>query len=570
MTELPCGGMEIIMNSKITGEIFAGMITSGANNLYNNREEVNELNVFPVPDGDTGTNMSLTITAVSAELAAADVSELCAAADKAAFAALRGARGNSGVILSQFFRGISRELKGKTECGTADFACALQSGSDAAYKAVMQPTEGTILTVAKAAAKGAVSKAMTEEDAAAVIEAAVSEGEAALERTPEQLPALKEAGVVDAGGKGWMLILEGMLHYLKTGGAIEKEGLAEQTEKKPEKPDSPQKAPDTGEIAFRYCTEFIIEKSDSADTDGFRAAIAGKGDCMLVIDDDDIVKVHIHTNHPGFVIEEAIKCGELINLKIDNMKHQHKSILQGEQPKTKVVTKSKQKKTRSEAVPEKEYGIAAVSAGKGFSGILKDLGADKIIEGGQTMNPSAEDILKSVAKINAKTVFVFPNNKNIIMAAEQAAELSDKKVIVIPTKNLPQCVSALVKFSESKDAEQNKAAMLRAMDKVGAGQVTYAVRDTEIEGRKIKKGDILGLADSKIESVGKNIEDVAAELTDRLADEDSEIITVYYGKGVKSKTAAALGEKLGGMYPDAEVSVQAGGQPVYYYIISVE
>lgn len=552
------------------------MFISGANNLYNQRKHVDDLNVFPVPDGDTGTNMSLTITAMSGELASKSDLTVTKAADLMSFATLRGARGNSGVILSQFFRGISKNLKGKTECAAPELASALSDGAAAAYKAVMKPTEGTILTVAREAATGAELAAGAEEDIAVVLEAAVERGNKALEYTPEQLPALKQAGVVDAGGQGWMYVLEGALAYLKTGVIVENTGadMAAQPEKTAVRA---QEKISTENIKFKYCTEFIVEKYENgSDVTEFREVISPKGDCMLVIDDDEIVKVHIHTNHPGFVLEEAVKLGEMINLKIDNMKHQHKSLIGGaDEPKKAEVKPAKTAKTAKPKKPVeiKDYGFVAVCAGKGLVTILKDLGVDRVIEGGQTMNPSTDDILKAVNKVKTKTVFVFPNNKNIIMAANQAAQLAeDKKIIVIPAKNIPQCISAMMAFNGNKDAQTNETAMTKAMGKVSAGQITYAVRDTEVEGTEIKKDDILGIVGSDISVVGESRDDVLDALTETLIDEDTEFITVYYGKDVKKTEAEAAAKRLEEKYADDEIEVtlRRGGQPLYYYIISAE
>ena len=564
------------------------MVISGANNLYNNKGTVDELNVFPVPDGDTGTNMSLTAQAMVAELSNGDALTLTKAADKMSFATLRGARGNSGVILSQFFRGISKSFKGKNECSAKEFADALKNGSDAAYKAVMKPTEGTILTVSREVATGAQLAANTETDIVAVVEAAVERGGKALERTTEMLPVLKQAGVVDAGGQGWMFVLEGMLSYLKTGEITEKAGGAEVEIKK-----TAQQAVSTEDIKFKYCTEFIIEKYESGTSvEGFREIIADKGDCQLVIDDDDVCKVHIHTNHPGFVLEEAVKLGEMINLKIDNMKHQHREIIQGSLelsdgavPSTVVPDKKSKKEPKPKKEPKekkvkepkpvktKEYGFVAVCAGKGLSAILEDMGVDRIIEGGQTMNPSTDDILKAVRKVRAKTVYVFPNNKNIIMAAQQAAMIfEDRNIVVIETKNFPQCVSAMVAFNNQKDAESNTKAMQKAITKVKSGQLTYAVRDTEIDGKLIEKNDILGIVEGKIEKVGKDVDDVLNEVTAAIVDEDTEFITVYYGKDVKREQAERMMKALETKYEadEIEVSFKKGGQPLYYYIVSAE
>ncbi len=534
------------------------MMISGSNNLYNHKDEVNELNVFPVPDGDTGINMSLTVTAVANELLEYDEKSLTKVADKISFATLRGARGNSGVILSQLFRGISKSLKGKDSTDSVGIAEAFAEGAAAAYKAVMKPTEGTILTVAREAATGAVEAAAAGSDLSETMRACAERGGIALEKTPEQLPALKEAGVVDAGGQGWLYIIEGMRDYLLNNEIVKSEAPVSAAPKK----QSAQATINTSDIKFKYCTEFIIEKYETgAEVDSFREAISPLGDCMLVIDDEEVVKVHIHTNNPGIVLEQAVKLGEMINIKIDNMKHQHKSIIE-EKPKTEIKVAA--------SVPEKEYGFVAVCVGKGIADTLKDLGVDYIIEGGQTMNPSTDDFLKAVAKVPAKTIFLFPNNKNIILAASQAKELSGKNLIVIPTRSIPQCVSAMVKFSEDKTPELNERAMNKAASSVKTGQITFAVRDTEVDKKSIKKGDILGIAEGKINVIGKTPEEVLELLVEDMTDEDSEFITVYCGKGVKKQAVAEIQEKLEILYPDCEIVFQKGGQPLYYYIISVE
>ncbi|MCI5604505.1 MAG: DAK2 domain-containing protein [Clostridia bacterium] len=570
----------------LDGKVFASMFVSGANNLYNNKKLVDDLNVFPVPDGDTGTNMSLTITAMAKDLLEKETVSVTKTADLMSFSTLRGARGNSGVILSQFFRGISRSLKGKKNCTSLEFATALKEGAAAAYKAVMKPTEGTILTVAREAATGAELAAAVEDDIVSVLTAAVERGNKALAYTPEQLPALKQAGVVDAGGQGWMFVLEGALEYLKTGDIIKNENSVQSDKADSVTTQKAQEKISVEDIKFRYCTEFIVEKSKSGlDVSGFRNAISPKGDCMLVIDDDEIVKVHIHTNHPGFVLEEAIKLGEMINLKIDNMKHQHKSLIENSdektseeksnevEPEVKKAEKPKKAPRPKKTVEPKEFGFVAVCAGKNIVTILKDLGVDKVIEGGQTMNPSTDDILKAINKIKANTIFVFPNNKNIIMAAQQAAELAeDKNIVVIPTKNVPQCISAMMAFNDKKDAQANETAMSKAIESVKAGQITYAVRDTEIDGMEIKKDDILGIVGSDISVVGAERDDVLDALLDNLVDEDSEFITIYYGKDIKKSEAEAAAARLEEKYSDdeIEVTVRRGGQPVYYYIVSVE
>lgn len=566
------------------------MVISGANNLYNNKQAVDDLNVFPVPDGDTGTNMSLTAAAMVNELKASEPKSVEKAAERMAFATLRGARGNSGVILSQLFRGMSRSLKGMETCTPDELANALLEGSKAAYKAVMKPTEGTILTVAREAAEGAADGARNNNTIEAAIENAVENGNAALKKTTQMLPALREAGVVDAGGQGWMYILEGALEFLHTGKLVKSSAPV----KKNDAPKSlTAKAPAAANIRFKYCTEFIVEKKKkSVGVDKFRETIKPKGNCMLVIDDDDIVKVHIHTNHPGFVIEEAIKLGEITNLKIDNMKRQHNSIINGEAKtvevvgkKTAQVSKPQESDAKAAAQPDnkkaekkasettKEFGFAAVCAGHGIADFLRDLGVDRVIEGGQSMNPSTHDIVKAITKIKAKTVFVFPNNKNIIMAANQAIDLiGNKKVVVIPTVNIPQCVKALMEFNPQRDTEYNEQRFIKAMDKVKAGQITYAVRNTEIEGNTVTKGDILGLTDEGIEYISRDLDDVLVEMIADYIDEDTEYVTVYYGKDVKKQNAAKMEDMLSKKYEDEEIEVtfKKGGQPLYYYIVSVE
>ena len=533
------------------------MIISGANNLYNNKQTVDDLNVFPVPDGDTGTNMSLTAQAMVEELKINDVSEIGKATDRMAFATLRGARGNSGVILSQLFRGMARSLKNVDECSAQEIANALCDGSKAAYKAVMKPTEGTILTVAREAAEGAMEWAESE-DIIKVFEGAVERGNKALKSTTDMLPALRDAGVVDAGGQGWMFILEGALECIKSGKVVK--SSAPKAAAKPVQTTVSAQGKVSANIRFKYCTEFIIEKTKkNAKVDKFREAIKPKGNCMLVIDDDDVVKVHIHTNHPGFVIEEAIKLGEIMNLKIDNMKRQHNSIISSNANAAEVVEKKEEKKAEVQEKKKKskkvevmkDFGFVAVCAGKGMAEILEDMGVDRTVEGGQSMNPSTNDIVKAVNKVKANTVYVFPNNKNIVMAANQAVDIvTDKKVIVIPTVNVPQCVRALIDFNPQKSAEDNEAKMTKAMGKIKAGQITYAVRNTEIEGTTIKKGDILGLSGSKINYVSKNLDEVLFEMINDYIDEDTEYVTVYYGKDIKRQTAEELQNRLSKKYED--------------------
>ena len=546
------GAIKIV---KIDGKQLAQMMISGAYNLYNNRHTVDELNVFPVPDGDTGTNMTMTVTQMAKTLSETVTPSATKVADMMSYATLRGARGNSGVILSQFFRGIAKGLKGIDECDAKQFANALMLGSENAYKAVMKPTEGTILTVAREIATEAVKEAEASDDITKVIESACIKGRTTLAKTQEMLPALKKAGVVDAGGQGWLFFVEGILVFLQTG-----KGVACNTDSELESkmPTGKQNAIDTDTIKYSYCTEFIVEKKNrDVNIENFRKAIETRGDCMLVIDDEDIVKVHIHTNNPGFVLEKAILLGDMINIKIDNMKYQHKSIIENNQEEVS-------------SVEHKKYSFIGICVGDGLCEIFKDLGIDEIISGGQTMNPSTDDIINSINKLDADTIFVFPNNKNIIMAANQAKEISEKDVVVIPTKSIPQCVSAMLAYAENKDKEANEKAMIRAISEVKSGQITYAVRDTQIDELTIKEGDILGIDENKIVVTGKDTKQVLFDLIDEMADDDSEFITVYYGEDIKQDEADKISEELEEKYDDFEVSVKFGGQSLYYYLLSVE
>jgi len=545
----------------------AQMMISGANNLYNKRKTVDELNVFPVPDGDTGTNMSMTVTAMSKALSEMITSSASKAADTMSYATLRGARGNSGVILSQFFRGISKSLKGVDECSAQQLAKALMAGSDAAYKAVMKPTEGTILTVAREAAQAAVSSAESTDDICEVMKAAVKRGYKVLAKTPDMLPALKKAGVVDAGGQGWLFFLDGVCSYLETGKATE---LSPEAKEQSQEVKTAQEAVDTKSIKYMYCTEFIVEKSSpDVSVSTFRKTIESKGDCMLVIDDEDIVKVHIHTNNPGYVLEKAVLLGSMINIKIDNMKHQHQSLITQPEEAAEAQEDNNSVPTHDES-ERKAYGFVGICVGDGIREIFKNLGIDCIIEGGQTMNPSTEDIIDAVNKINADTIFVFPNNKNIIMAANQAKDISDKSIVVIPTKSIPQCVSAMLAFSPDKAPDANEQAMTVAIENVKTGQITYAVRDTEIDDMSIKEGDILGISEKGITASGTDVKEVTERLIAGMLDDDSEFLTIYYGEDISEDAAEELCEKLEEEYPDIEVDVKYGGQSLYYYIFSIE
>lgn len=539
------------MNS-IDYKILDGMLSSAANNLQNQRKLINDFNVFPVPDGDTGTNMHLTFSGAVAGMSA-DTSDDCGKMlSSLATFALRNARGNSGVILSQILRGIARGAQGARELSVNEIKKAAIQGRNIAYRAVMKPTEGTILTVVRNVAEFAEANYLQYDDCLSFMKALLAEAERSLETTKDILPVLKQAGVVDAGGKGVVTLLEGAVYFLENGKVIElKDGETEAA--------APMAREAAGgeAIKFLYCTEFLINKKKDRKAKQFTSAISDKGDCMLVIEDDDIVKVHIHTNHPGFVIEQALKLGELTNLKIDNMKYQHNEIISETQ-------KAEEKKEL------KEYGFVAVSLGDGLSKVFKSLGTDEVVEGGQTMNPSTQDILDAVNKVDAKNVFILPNNKNIIMTAEQVKGLSDKNILVIPTKNIPQGISAMVSFSGERSAQENESTMCEAIKEVGCGQVTFAARDSEIDGVKIKEGDIMGLTGGGIEAVGDDISDCCFKLVEKLVTDDSGVITLYYGKDVDEKDAKELKEKIEDEFFEQDIQIIYGGQPIYYYIISVE
>ncbi|MBO4954050.1 MAG: DAK2 domain-containing protein [Clostridia bacterium] len=541
------------MISAINGATLRGMVISAANALSNRKKELNDLNVFPVPDGDTGTNMSMTILAASGAVEAETSDELLKIADKLSSASLRGARGNSGVILSQLIRGFSKAVREAEEIDLPLLAKALKAATDTAYRAVMKPTEGTILTVARYGSEYAEKEAEHATDLVAFLEGVLEQQKIALAKTPEMLPALKQAKVVDAGGAGLVALVEGALSYLKTGEIV---ALSDQTAVATKIASAPAAA--KGDIEFRYCTEFIIQKYRSGSpVDRFRSEIAPRGDCMLVIDDDDIVKVHIHTNNPGFVLEQAVKLGTLVNIKIDNMEEQHNETLDLEEP-------------QEDDTPEKDFGFVTVAAGDGFAAIFRDLGCDVVIEGGQTMNPSTEDILNAINKVHARHVFVLPNNKNIILAAEQAKELAQKGVSVIPTKTIPQGVTALFNYDETCLAEENESNMCDSLSAVKTLQVTFAARSTVLDDQEITEGDYLGLLENKLVHIAKTSAEAVLEALLQNHATDAEMITLYYGEDVSEENANALVARLEEAYPDAEVQALSGGQPLYYYIASVE
>ncbi len=545
----------------LTGKLLRDAVISGANNIYNQRQTVDELNVFPVPDGDTGTNMSMTIKNAVAELKnTPDGATAGEVAKTAASAMLRGARGNSGVILSLIFRGLSKGLSGKETADAAELSAALKLGVDAAYKSVMKPTEGTILTVAREGWENTAELGVSGGDAAIFLRAFVSEAEKSLARTPELLPALKKAGVVDAGGKGLIVIIEGMLAVLEGGEIIRSED-----EVKPSAPAAvAASAASEEEIKYAYCTEFIVNKDSSAkDATALRAYLETIGDCVVVVDDEDIIKVHVHSNHPGKAIEEGLKFGSLTKMKIENMKEQHNNIIKADE--------AVQAKRKQPVPPEKEIGFVAVAAGAGVEALFRDLGADSIVRGGQTMNPSTEDILEAIGQTPAHNVFVLPNNKNIIMAAEQAVALADRNVCVLQSRTIPQGISAMMAFDPDADFNANRSGMTEALDRVGSGQITFAVRDSEYDGHKIKQGEILAMENGKIVFTEKDITKSLIKLTKKLVTSSSSYITVLYGSDVTDEDANAAYEALRAkISSDIDIVLVNGGQPVYYYIISVE
>ena len=558
------------MMKTIDARMVAKMFLGGAKNLEAKKEWINELNVFPVPDGDTGTNMTLTITAAAAEVGSLEKLTMESLAKCISSGSLRGARGNSGVILSQLLRGFTKGIKEQDELDVIDLANAMQKAVETAYKAVMKPKEGTILTVAKGAAQKAAELAQTVEDVEAFCRLVIEEAEAVLARTPDMLPVLKEAGVVDSGGQGLVEVLKGCYDAL-----LGKE--VDYSFEAPKKESQVRISAQTeAEIRFGYCTEFIImlEKAYDEHTEQeFKAFLESIGDSIVVVSDDDIVKVHVHTNDPGLAIQRALTYGSLSRMKIDNMRLEHEEKLIKDASRIAEEQKKKeeaQKKARKEE-PRKEMGFISVSIGEGIGEIFKGLGADYLIEGGQTMNPSTEDMLEAIEKVNADNIFILPNNKNIILAANQASFLtSDKRVIVIPTKTVPQGITAMVNYIPEETPRENERRMQAEIQNVKTGQVTYAVRDTKIDDKEIHLGDIMGIGDAGILAVGKEIRETALAMMEEMVDADSEIIGIYYGEDVSEEDANALGELLAEKYPDAEVEVHYGGQPIYYYVISVE
>lgn len=559
----------------IKGSVLRDSMISGANSIANQRSQIDELNVFPVPDGDTGTNMSMTVTAAKRELV--KLPDDCTVEKVSAVAAssmLRGARGNSGVITSLLFRGFSKALVGKKEASAGDLAKAFESGVAAAYKAVMKPTEGTMLTVARLGAEAAA--AADTEDTTEMFTIILDAAKVALANTPEQLPVLKKAGVVDAGGAGFVTILEGMLSVLRDGVMVEGEAAEKTSE---DKANFVSKGVYSAEIDPNmknfYCTEFLVNKNEKASAVKLRAFLESVGDSVVVVDDDDIIKAHVHTSDPGKVLSSALLHGFLSNMKIENMKEQNaerQTEGKGLEKQAEAEKNPNAGKFKYAAVdPDTAFGFVAVAAGDGLKDIFTDIGVNAVVSGGQTMNPSTEDILEAIHSVPAKTVFVLPNNKNIIMAAEMAVDIADRKVIVLPTRTIPQGISAMLSFDEAADGEANAVAMMQAADRVATGLVTFAARNSDFDGHKIKEGEILALENGKLSFTEKDLAKAAVKLTRSMVKKDSSFVTVISGCDVNEEDAEKLTEQISAKMPaGVEVTRLSGGQPVYYYIISVE
>ncbi|MCI7087495.1 MAG: DAK2 domain-containing protein [Lachnobacterium sp.] len=554
--------------TSINTEVLSKMFLAGAKNLDAKKEWINELNVFPVPDGDTGTNMSMTIMSAAREVSALENPTMEQLSKAISSGSLRGARGNSGVILSQLFRGFCKVIASYDEVTVSVLSDAFQKAVETAYKAVMKPKEGTILTVAKGAADKALEMAEETEDLCVFCDEVIKHADYVLSQTPEMLPVLKQAGVVDSGGQGLMQVLKGAYDSLlgkeinyeiedasKGSGVVK---ISEETEK---------------EIKFGYCTEFIIvlnKPLTEAEEHEYKAFLESIGDSIVVVADDEIVKTHVHTNDPGLAIQKALTHGSLSKIKIDNMREEHQEKLIKDAQKLAAQQKAEEEKPKADE-PRKEMGFISVSIGEGMNEIFRGLGVDYIIEGGQTMNPSTEDMLSAIDHVNADHIFILPNNKNIIMAANQAATLvEDKDIIVLPTKTIPQGIVAMVNYIPDYSAEENKETMLSEIGNVKTGQVTYAVRDTEIDGKTIKQNDYMGIGDSSILSVGQDLKATTLEMVDAMVDEDSAIVSIYYGTDATEEAAEEIGTVIEEKYPDVEVEINAGGQPIYYYVISVE
>lgn len=555
----------------INVDILAKMFLAGAQNIEAKKDYINELNVFPVPDGDTGTNMSMTIMSAAKEVTALNKPAMKDLAKAISSGSLRGARGNSGVILSQLLRGFTKAIKEEKEIDVLALAAACQRARDTAYKAVMKPKEGTILTVASGIATKAAEMAEETDDLEVFIPAVIEHAQDVLNQTPEMLPVLKEAGVVDSGGQGLLEVIKGAYDAF-LGKEIDYSVIEPSTGVTVNKVN----AEDTADIKFGYCTEFIIltEKEFTEDDEReFKKFLSSIGDSIVCVADDDVVKIHVHTNDPGLAIQKALTYGQLSKMKIDNMReeHQEKLIRDAEKLAEQQANEEAAHEEKKPAEPRKAMGFIAVSIGAGMNEIFKELGADYIIEGGQTMNPSTEDMLNAIDRVNADTVFILPNNKNIVLAANQAKSLvEEKEIIVIPTKTVPQGITAIINFMPDADVKTNEEAMLEEIKNVKTGQVTYAVRDTHIDDKEIHEGDIMGIGDSGILAVGKDLEETTKELIANLVDEDSELISIYYGEEVSEEDAEKFTEEITELYPDVDVDIQFGGQPIYYYVLAVE
>ena len=549
----------------IDAEVLKKLFLAGAANLEAKKEWINDLNVFPVPDGDTGTNMTLTIMSAAKEVNSLAAPTMQTLSKAISGGSLRGARGNSGVILSQLLRGFTKVVRDYDELDSIIISTAFQKAVETAYKAVMKPKEGTILTVARGMADKILDLSTEIDDLEELLDKVIKYGDEVLEHTPDLLPVLKQAGVVDSGGQGLMQIMKGAYDALM-GKEIDYEAVASQGGPSGSSEVSAQGLEEK-EIKFGYCTEFIVmlEKPyDAAKEAEFKAYLESIGDSIVLVSDGEIVKVHVHTNHPGLAFEKGLTFGSLTRMKVDNMREEQQERVIANAEKAAMEQAKKDE-------PKKKYGFISVSAGEGLSEIFKSLGVDYIIEGGQTMNPSTEDMLNAIDKVNAENVFIFPNNSNIILAANQAQSIvEDKNIIVIPTKTIPQGISALIAYSEEASPEENAEAMTEEIANIKSGSVTYAVRDTEIDDKTIKQGDIMGIGDKTILSVGQNIQDVTKDMIEQLAGDDAELISIYYGSDVTEEDANALAEAVEAVYPDVDVEVNYGGQPIYYYILSVE
>lgn len=550
---------------KINGHDLRNMVINAANSLHGKKEYVNSLNVFPVPDGDTGTNMSMTFKNAVSEIDNLETTSISEVAKRVSRGALMGARGNSGVILSQIFRGIAKGMEGYDEIDAVSFANSIKEGANFAYKAVMRPTEGTILTIIRAAGESAIEA--NEKDIVGLLKKVCEHSEVVLNKTPDMLPALKEAQVVDAGGMGLLIIFKGMYEALKDG---IKSDIKEDIDAKEESNFLKSANIKLEDIKFGYCTEFFVISNDAVENaNTLKDQLEPLGDSMIVVGLDEIIKVHIHTNDPGNILSKAVKFGELSKIKIDNMREQHRKILELEYASTESddIAPSANTNIKEE---EKEFAFISVAMGKGIKHIFEELGVDYVIEGGQTMNPSTQDFIEQINKANAKNIFILPNNKNIIMAAEQAAELSDKNVIVLPTKTIPQGVTALTIFNGEISTEENIEEMKEAIKKVNTGSITYAVRDTEMDGKVINEGNILGLVEGKIAEVGKDIYEACNNVIDKMVTEESELITIFYGKDCDEDKVQEFIKNIEKKYEDLDVHCYSGEQPLYYFIVAVE